>query len=135
SGHRPPNPSELLGSPKMEELIAELRDRFDKIIFDSPPLLPVTDGAVVAARADGALLLVRARKTTAAQVTAAVRALRAVDAKLVGCVVTAVGGTGPLRKLLRRDPPATATPPTAPAPAPPAPQPRWWTTSTARVAA
>jgi capsular exopolysaccharide synthesis family protein len=134
SGHRPPNPSELLGSQRMAELLDELRGRFDMVIVDAPPLLPVADGAVLAARVDGALLLVRSGKTTAAQVTAAVRALRAVDATLVGCVVTAAGGAGPLRRLLRRDPPPAAAP-TAPAPAPPAPQPRWWTTSIARVAA
>jgi capsular exopolysaccharide synthesis family protein len=90
SGQRPPNPSELLGSQRMADLLEELRSRFDKIIFDSPPLLPVTDGAVVAARADCALLIVRSRKTTTAQVAAAVRALRAVDARLLGCVYNRV---------------------------------------------
>ena len=97
SGQRPPNPSELLDSPRMAELIDELRDRFDKIIFDSPPLLPVTDGAVVASRADGTLLLVRARKTTGEQVAAAVRALTAVDARLLGPVLTMVAA--PRRRL------------------------------------
>ncbi|GIF22480.1 capsular exopolysaccharide synthesis family protein [Actinoplanes tereljensis] len=116
SGHRPPNPSELLGSAKMEELIAELRDRFDKIIFDSPPLLPVTDGAVVAARADGALLLVRARKTTGAQVTAAVRALAAVDARLLGPVFNMV--SAPRRRLGLPTSADTAGPPLPPAPRP-----------------
>ncbi|MEU4236707.1 polysaccharide biosynthesis tyrosine autokinase [Actinoplanes sp. NPDC026619] len=116
SGHRPPNPSELLDSPKMEELIAELRGRFDKIIFDSPPLLPVTDGAVVAARADGALLLVRARKTTGAQVAAAVRALSAVDARLLGPVFNMVAA--PRRRLGLPVSADTAGPPLPPAPRP-----------------
>ncbi|GAA2608893.1 polysaccharide biosynthesis tyrosine autokinase [Paractinoplanes durhamensis] len=116
SGHRPPNPSELLGSARMEELIAELRDRFDKIIFDSPPLLPVTDGAVVAARADGALLLVRARKTTAAQVTAAVRALAAVDARLLGPVFNMVAA--PRRRIGLPTSADTTGPPLPPAPRP-----------------
>jgi tyrosine-protein kinase len=116
SGHRPPNPSELLGSARMEELITELRDRFDKIIFDSPPLLPVTDGAVVAARADGALLLVRARKTTGAQVTAAVRALAAVDARLLGPVFNMVAA--PRRRLGLPTSADTSGPPLPPAPRP-----------------
>ncbi|MFF5296397.1 polysaccharide biosynthesis tyrosine autokinase [Paractinoplanes globisporus] len=116
SGHRPPNPSELLDSPKMAELIDELRGRFDKIIFDSPPLLPVTDGAVVAARADGALLLVRARKTTGAQVAAAVRALAAVDARLLGSVFTMVAA--PRRRLGLPTSADTAGPPLPPAPRP-----------------
>ena len=115
-GHRPPNPSELLGSPKMAELIDELRDRFDKIIFDSPPLLPVTDGAVVAARADGTLLLVRARKTTGAQVAAAVRALAAVDARLLGPVLTMVAA--PRRRLGLPTSADTAGPPLPPSPRP-----------------
>ncbi|MFG1990713.1 polysaccharide biosynthesis tyrosine autokinase [Actinoplanes sp. NPDC048988] len=90
SGHPPPNPSELLGSQRMGDLLDELRARFDLVILDSPPLLPVADGAVVAARTDGALLLVRSRKTTSAQVTGAVRALKQVDARLLGCVFTMV---------------------------------------------
>jgi capsular exopolysaccharide synthesis family protein len=98
-GHQPPNPSELLDSPKMAELIDELRGRFDKIILDSAPLLPVTDGAVVAARADGAILLVRARKTTPAQVNAAMRALTAVDAKVLGTVFTTVAAPRRRRRL------------------------------------
>jgi capsular exopolysaccharide synthesis family protein len=118
-GHQPPNPSELLDSPQMAELIDELRGRFDKIILDSPPLLPVTDGAVVAARADGAILLVRARKTTRAQVTAASRALAAVDAKVLGTVFIKVAAP-------RRRPglPAGCDPP-RPA-SPPAHRPGWW---------
>ena len=116
SGHRPPNPSELLGSPRMAELIDELRDRFDKIIFDSPALLPVTDGAVVAARADGTLLLVRARKTTGAQVAAAVQALAAVDARLLGTVLTMVAA--PRRRLGLPTGADTVGPPLPPAPRP-----------------
>ncbi|MCU7722681.1 polysaccharide biosynthesis tyrosine autokinase [Actinoplanes sp. KI2] len=112
AGHQPANPSELLDSPRMAELIDELRGRFDKIILDSPPLLPVTDGAVVAARADGTILLVRARKTTAAQVTAAMRALAAVDAKMLGTVFTMVAA--PRRRSglpAGAGPPGPASPP------------------------
>jgi capsular exopolysaccharide synthesis family protein len=114
SGQRPPNPSELLDSPKMAELIDELRGRFDKIIFDSPPLLPVTDGAVVAARADGTLLLVRARKTTSEQVAAAVHALTVVDARLLGSVLTMAAA--PRRRLGLPADADPAAPPLPPAP-------------------
>lgn len=86
SGLLPPNPSELLGSKHMAELLNELREEFDIVIVDCPPLLPVTDGAVVAAHADGALLLVRCQKTTTAQAASAAQALRSVDARLLGCV-------------------------------------------------
>jgi capsular exopolysaccharide synthesis family protein len=95
SGFLPPNPSELLGSRHMAELLEALREEFDMVIVDCPPLLPVTDAAVVAARADGALLLSRAGKTTSAQVTAAVQALQSVDARLLGCLLNMVATKGP----------------------------------------
>ena len=96
AGGRPPhNPSELLSSPRMTEVVDEVRRRYDVVIFDCPPLLPVTDGEVVAARADGTLLVVRAHRTTAAQVTAAVRALHAVNASLLGCVLNMVPRNDP----------------------------------------
>jgi capsular exopolysaccharide synthesis family protein len=88
SGHLPPNPSELLGSAAMRGLIERLRDRFDMIIIDTPPLLPVTDGAVAAAWADGVVLVVREGKTTRHQVATSVRSLHAVSARLLGVVLT-----------------------------------------------
>lgn len=94
SGLLPANPSELLGSRYMAELLADLRDRFDTVIVDSPPLLPVTDAAVVAARTDGALLVARSHRTTGPQVTAAVKALHSVDARLLGCVLNMVAAKG-----------------------------------------
>ena len=84
SGQTPPNPSELLSSSRMTDLVEELRGRFDIVIFDCPPLLPVTDAAVIAARSDGALFVARARRTKSAQVTGAVRALHAVNARIIG---------------------------------------------------
>ena len=95
SGFLPPNPSELLGSQHMANLLDQLAERFNTIIVDSPPLLPVTDGAVLAARADGALLVAQSRKTTSTQVTAAVKALHSVDARLLGCVLNMVAPKGP----------------------------------------
>ncbi len=87
SGPLPPNPSELLGGQQMSELIAKLRPEFDKIIIDTPPLLPVTDAAVLSATADGVLLVVRWGKTHRAQVSSAAESLRKVNASLIGCVV------------------------------------------------
>ncbi|GAA5197548.1 polysaccharide biosynthesis tyrosine autokinase [Rugosimonospora acidiphila] len=87
SGSVPPNPSELLGSARMTDLLRELRDWVDIVIIDTPPLLSVTDGAVVSVQADGTLMVTRAGKTTQAQVTAAVRALQTVPARLLGCVL------------------------------------------------
>ncbi|WP_343907989.1 polysaccharide biosynthesis tyrosine autokinase [Nocardioides aquiterrae] len=87
SGPIPPNPSELLQSNAMEKLIGELRDDFDIVILDAPPLLPVTDAALLAARADGALIVIRHGKTTKDQLTHAIERVEAVDAKVVGVVV------------------------------------------------
>ena len=57
-GQIPPNPSELLQSQAMEMLLLELRTRYDVVILDAPPLLPVTDAALLATRADGAVVVV-----------------------------------------------------------------------------
>ncbi|GAB3505379.1 tyrosine-protein kinase domain-containing protein [Phytohabitans suffuscus] len=87
SGALPPNPSELLGSQALVDLLDRMRERFDIVIIDTPPLLPVTDAAVATVRADGALVVVRCGRTTRPQVATAVRALAAVDARLLGFVL------------------------------------------------
>jgi capsular exopolysaccharide synthesis family protein len=87
SGSIPPNPSELLGSRTMASLLATLRESFDMVIVDTPPLLPVTDGALAATLVDGTVLVSRCGKTSAAQAREAAEALAAVDAKVLGCVL------------------------------------------------
>lgn len=87
SGHVPPNPSELLGSEAMRELLAQLRQRFDFIVIDTPPLLPVTDAAVMATEADAVALVVRYGKTTRNQLATAVSSLESVDARVVGAIL------------------------------------------------
>ncbi|WP_250292336.1 polysaccharide biosynthesis tyrosine autokinase, partial [Frankia sp. CiP1_Cm_nod1] len=95
SGPLPPNPSELLGSRGMSDLLGELSARFDFVLIDTPPLLPVTDAAVLAAQADGAVLIVRAGRTRREQAVRAVDALRLVDARILGAVLTMVPVKGP----------------------------------------
>lgn len=90
SGSIPPNPSELLGSQNMQDLLGAMKATFDIIIIDTPPLLPVTDGAIMAAISDGAILVVRHGKTSRGQVSAAVATLAAVDARLLGSVLNMV---------------------------------------------
>ncbi len=87
SGSIPPNPSELLGSQAMAELLRQLRGKFDTIVLDTPPLLPVTDAAVAAVQADGAVLVVRYGKTKRTQVATAINTLVSVDARILGCVL------------------------------------------------
>ena len=89
-GPRPPNPSELLQSHAMELLVKDLRSRFDVVILDAPPLLPVTDAALLAARADGMLAIVRHGKTTKDQLTHALERVESVGAKCLGVVINLV---------------------------------------------
>ncbi|MHB2022009.1 MAG: tyrosine-protein kinase domain-containing protein [Mycobacteriales bacterium] len=95
SGPLPPNPSELLGSQNMRSLLAEAQAAFDVVLLDAPPLLPVTDAAVVAGVADGAILVVHAGATHREQVARASEALRTVGARLFGTVLAMVATKGP----------------------------------------
>ncbi|EIV96064.1 polysaccharide biosynthesis tyrosine autokinase, partial [Frankia sp. QA3] len=95
SGPVPPNPSELLGSKGMADLVDLLQARFDIVLIDAPPLLPVTDAAVLATRAEGVLLVARVGRTRREQLRRAAEALRAVDAHMVGTVLNMVPTKGP----------------------------------------
>lgn len=94
SGPQPPNPAELLGSKKAGQGIENLSAMFDYVIIDSPPLLPVTDAAVLAQWADGVLLVARANQSRLPDVAAAIEQLAAVQAELVGVVLTDVPTRG-----------------------------------------
>ncbi len=94
SGQLPPNPSELLGSNRMVNLLAMLRKLYDVVLIDSAPLLPVTDAAVLAPRVDGVLVLVRHDRTVVQDVQAAKDALDAVSGRVVGSVLTMVSHAG-----------------------------------------
>lgn len=87
SGPVPPNPAELLGSGRMAKLLADLRSRFDVVLVDTPPVLAVTDAAVVAPRVDGMLLVVRTGRVARQQVLHARQALEAVKANVLGVVL------------------------------------------------
>lgn len=88
SGAVPPNPSELLGSLAAQKVLSELRSRFDYVVVDSSPLLAVTDAAILAANADGVLLVARFGETKTDQLAQAVRNLGDVDAALLGAIFT-----------------------------------------------
>lgn len=86
-GPLPPNPSELLSSDTARRLFSDLKEKYDYVIIDSPPLLPVTDGALLARIADGALLVVRANRTTTDQVLQSTDNLQKADAPLLGVIM------------------------------------------------
>lgn len=87
SGALPPNPSELLSSSQMSDLLAQLVTRADVVLIDAPPLLPVTDAVILGRECDGAILIVRQGKTTKEQVTRAMDALSSVGARVLGTVL------------------------------------------------
>jgi capsular exopolysaccharide synthesis family protein len=93
SGQLPPNPSELLGSRRMGELLAELRAAYDIVLVDCAPILPVTDPMVVSRFADGVLLVARAGTTTRDQANAARAACDKAGAKVFGTVLNATAVT------------------------------------------
>lgn len=90
AGPIPPNPSELLSSLTAKKALEELRTRFEYVIIDSPPLLAVTDGAILAAASDGALVMVRAGRTKREQLVHAIGILNDVSASILGAVFTMV---------------------------------------------
>jgi capsular exopolysaccharide synthesis family protein len=94
SGPIPPNPSEVLASSYVRDVVRSLLDRVDYVILDTAPLLPVADGSEVAALADGTLLVVRYKLTTESQVKRSVASLARVDAKLLGVLLNRVPGRG-----------------------------------------
>jgi capsular exopolysaccharide synthesis family protein len=94
SGSLPPNPAELLQSHAMQELLDAARAHFDVIVIDAPPLLPVTDAALIAAQSDGAVLIVRQGKTTRDQFRHSLERLEAVGARPLGVTLNMVEARG-----------------------------------------
>lgn len=90
SGPVPPNPAELLGSMKMRETLIELREQFDKIILDSPPLIPVADAIILAALSDEVILVVRGSYTVKRVVQEGKRRLEESKGKILGVVLNGI---------------------------------------------
>ncbi len=90
SGQLPPTPSELLGSSAMAEVIRQARDEYDMVLFDSPPLLAVTDAAVLSTMVDGTILIARMSATQRKALWRAIAQLRAVRAPMLGGVLNDV---------------------------------------------
>lgn len=95
SGQIPPNPSELLGSHAMGRLIAELEVSFDTIIIDAPPLLPVTDAAVLAQHVGGVVLVVGVEKVKQHDLEKSFKALQMVGSNVLGVVLNRLPSKGP----------------------------------------
>ncbi|HEX7589183.1 MAG TPA: polysaccharide biosynthesis tyrosine autokinase, partial [Anaerolineae bacterium] len=96
SGTIPPNPSELLASRRMGEVIAALQQLADVVLFDAPPIVAVTDAAVLASKVDAVLLVVSAGKTKRDHAKKAKALLEKVNAHLIGTVLNNVKGEASL---------------------------------------
>lgn len=90
AGPTPPNPADMLHSERFKAFLRELGERFDRVIIDSPPLVAVTDSAIISTYVDGSVFVVRAFKTSKQLSQQGLRALRDVDAPVVGAVLNAV---------------------------------------------
>jgi len=88
SGAKPPNPADLLGSRKVDQLIAQLTEMADIILFDAPPVIAVTDAAVLGAKVDGVLLGLSAGKTRREHAERAKEMLEQGKARIVGTALT-----------------------------------------------
>ncbi|WP_284755449.1 polysaccharide biosynthesis tyrosine autokinase [Arthrobacter sp. efr-133-R2A-120] len=87
SGQVPPNPSELLGSSRMKELLKELEAEFDVILIDAPPLLPVTDAAILSRITEGVVLLIGAGRTQRQDLRRALDSLELIGARKLGVIL------------------------------------------------
>jgi non-specific protein-tyrosine kinase len=92
SGPLPPNPSELLSSQRMQQLLAILQKQADIVVIDSPPVTVVSDTANIAARVDGVLLVLKAESTRKQAVLHAVHALQKVGARILGVTLNGARG-------------------------------------------
>jgi succinoglycan biosynthesis transport protein ExoP len=88
-GTRPPNPTELLGSARMTELIEEFRELYDFVVIDSPPLI-VSDAQILSSRVDGILMVIQPGKTRAIAALRPLEELRRIGARVIGVVLNRI---------------------------------------------
>ncbi len=92
-GERVPNPAEILGSKRMRQLVDELHRHADLVIFDSPPLMAVTDAQIVGRLADGVVLVIDTQKTSGGAVHRALESLIQVNVPIIGAVLNRLSNT------------------------------------------
>lgn len=88
SGPKPPNPADMLGTKKIDEVIAALIDQADVVLFDAPPIIAVTDAAVLGAKVDGVLLVINAGKTRREHAERAKEMLEKAKVRIIGATLT-----------------------------------------------
>jgi len=88
AGKIPHNPAELLGSIKMKNLLAFLKNKYDYIIFDTPPIIPVTDAGLLGAQTDGVIMVIQANRTQRGILEHSQVLVKQAQAKLLGYILT-----------------------------------------------
>jgi polysaccharide biosynthesis transport protein len=94
-GIRPPNPTDLLGSQKMRQMLSKLRESFNFILLDSPPAIAVSDAAILSVQCDGVFLVFHGKKTTTASARQAMERLDAVRAPFLGAILNSINPDNP----------------------------------------
>jgi capsular exopolysaccharide synthesis family protein len=92
-GTLPPNPAEILLSERFKELVADLARRYDRVVFDTPPVGPVTDPAILGTLVDGVVLVTKCDQTSKESVKLAMRALKDANARVFGVILNDVDVT------------------------------------------
>ena len=87
SGHIPTNPAELLESPEMGNLMKELKNKFDVVFYDAPPVLPVTDAVLLASKVDGVILCYEVGRTSRDALARSKIQLESAGAKILGLIL------------------------------------------------
>jgi capsular exopolysaccharide synthesis family protein len=90
SGPIPPNPSELLGSKRFNQLLDQLKSQYDLIIIDSPPVLSATDSLLISKLAEGVIVVCYTGKTTYDRLQRGLKSLREINANVLGLVLNAM---------------------------------------------
>lgn len=88
TGAKPPNPADLLGAKKVDQIIARLQEEADIILFDAPPVIAVTDAAILGTKVDGVLLVIQAGKTKRDHAERAKETLEKARVRIVGATLT-----------------------------------------------
>jgi capsular exopolysaccharide synthesis family protein len=88
SGPKPPNPADMLGSKKVDQLIASMTEQFDFVLFNAPPVVAVTDATILGAKVDGVLLVITAGKTRRDHAEKAKEMLEKAHVRVVGVALT-----------------------------------------------
>ncbi|HZN39826.1 MAG TPA: CpsD/CapB family tyrosine-protein kinase [Planctomycetota bacterium] len=95
AGSQVPNPAEVFGASRLEELMHRLKERFQYVVIDTSPVLPSSDTGVLAARADGTLIVVRLEHSVKKQTREALRTVQDMGGNVLGCFVTDLRGQDP----------------------------------------